>query len=176
MTNNEAIRQLVNGLMCSDVWNKLPTSDKVAIRKAITALRNVDYGYSLHEIDNGMPIRYFTKGNIKCSQDLSGGYYISVDGRKVVNVTHGGENCRGQRGEVVIYDNSIDKKILNEVIEPLLRDNAMLIHDAFDEEEWKQINKEWEERIRKDTSYHPTIDNKGEPPKNKSAVIKRGLE
>lgn len=150
MTNIEAVRQLVKGLMCSDVWNELSTSDKVAIRKAIMALKNVN-GHWLHEIDNGMPIRYFTKGNIECHQDrCSGGYYISVNGRDVINVTYGGENCRGQRGEVVIYDNSVDKKVVDEIISPSLRDNAMLIYDAFDEEEWKQIDKERKEKMKKE--------------------------
>lgn len=146
MDNQDAIYQLTNGLMQSDIWNKLPTSDKIAIRKAVTALRNVSRGYWLHEIDNGMPIRYFTKGRIECHKDLNDSCYVSVNGRKVFYATYGGENCRGQRGEVVVYDNSIDKKVLNKVIQPLLRDNAMLIHDAFDEDEWKQRYKEWEEK------------------------------
>ena len=150
MDNRDAIYQLTNGLMQSNVWDKLSTSDKIAIRKAITALQNVSRGYWLHEIDNGMPIRYFTKGDIKCHKDLSGGYCISVNGRNVFHVTYGGEHCRGQRGEVVVYDNSIDKKVLSEVIQPLLRGNAMLIHDAFDEEEWKQRDKEWEESVKKE--------------------------
>lgn len=145
MDNIDAVRQLENGLMKSDLWDKMSTSDRVAIRKAITALRNVNHGYWLHEIDNGMPIRYFTKGRIECHKDPCGnGCYIRVDGRNVINVTYGGENCRGQRGEVIIYDNSMDKKIVNEVIAPLIRGNGMLIHDAFDvneaDEVWKERN------------------------------------
>lgn len=149
MTNIEAVRQLVKGLMCSDVWNELSMADKVAIRKAITALKNVSYGYQLHEIDNGMPIRYFTKGDIECHKDCSnGGYYISINGRNVINVMYGGENCRGQRGEALIYDNSIDDKLLTEVLMPLLRDNVLLIHDAWDREEQIAIYNEQMTRIK----------------------------
>lgn len=147
MDNIDAVRQLAR-LEKSDIWDKLSTSDKVAIRKAITALQNLYHGYWLHEIDNGMPIRYFTKGDIKCHQDLNGGYNITVDGRHVFNVTYGGEHCRGQRGEVVIYDNSIDKKLLTDVIEPLLRGNMLLIHDAWDREEETAIYDERMARIK----------------------------
>lgn len=149
MDNIGAIRQLESGLMKSDLWDKMSTSDKVAIRKAITALRNVNHGYWLHEIDNGMPIRYFTKGHIECHKDpCGGGCYIRVGGRNVINVTYGGEHCRGQRGEVIIYDNSIDKKIVDEVITPLLRDNVMLIHDAWDEREAHEVYDEQMTRIK----------------------------
>lgn len=132
MDNFDAIKQLENGFMCSDTYERLPIADKVAIRKAVTALRNVSRGYQLHEIDNGMPIRYFTTGKINCHKDMSGGAYVTVDDRAVFHVTYGGENCRGQRGEVIVYDNSVDKDTLNVVIAPLLRGNGMLIHDAFD--------------------------------------------
>lgn len=150
MTNIEAVRQLVKGLMCSGVWNELSMADKVAIRKAITALKNVNHGYWLHEIDNGMPIRYFTKGNIE-GHKFDDGFYVMVDGRLVFSAIPSGEHCRGLRGEMVVYDNSVDKKEVDEILAPLLRDNAMLIHDAFDEEEWKQIDKERKEKMKKES-------------------------
>lgn len=143
MDNIDAIRQLENGLMQSDVWEKLPISDRVAIRKAVTALRNVNHGYWLHEIDNGMPIRYFTKGHIECHKDpCDNGCYIRVNDRNVINVKYGGEHCKCQRGEVVIYDNSIDRKTVNEIIAPLIRGNGMLIHDAFDVNEADEVYRE----------------------------------
>lgn len=147
MDNRDAIYQLVR-LEKSDIWDKLSTSDKVAIRKAITALQNVYRGYWLHEIDNGMPIRYFTKGNIKCHKDGCGGAYIAVNDRPVITVMTGGEHCRGQRGEVIIYDNSMDKKIVDEVITPMLRDNAMIIHDAWDKKEQMAIYGEQMAKIK----------------------------
>lgn len=151
MTNIEAVRQLVKGFMCSDVWNELSMADKVAIRKAITALKNVSYGYQLHEIDNGMPIRYFTKGDIEGHKSpLDDGFYVMVDGRIVFSAITSGEHCRGFRGEMIIYDNSVDKKEVDEILAPLLRDNVLLIHDAFDEEEWKQIDKERKEKMKKE--------------------------
>lgn len=150
MTNIEAVRQLVKGLMCSDVWNELSMADKVAIRKAITALKNVNHGYWLHEIDNGMPIRYFTKGNIE-GHKFDDGFYVMVDGRLVFSAIPSGEYCRGLRGEMVVYDNSVDKKEVDEILAPLLRDNAMLIYDAFNEEEWKQIDKERKEKMKKES-------------------------
>lgn len=57
---------------------------------------------------------------------------------------------RGLRGEMVVYDNSVDKKEVDEILAPLLRDNAILIYDAFDEEEWKQIDKERKEKMKKE--------------------------
>ena len=151
MTNIEAVRQLAKGLMCSDVWNELSMADKVAIRKAITALKNVSYGYQLHEIDNGMPIRYFTKGDIEGHKSpFNDGFYVMVDGRIVFSAITSGEHCRGLRGEMIVYDNSVDKKEVDEILAPLLRDNALLIHDAFDEEEWRQIDKERKEKMKKE--------------------------
>lgn len=150
MDNIDAVYQLIR-LEKSDTWDKLSTSDRVAIRKAITALRNIGRGYQLHEIDNGMPIRYFTKGNIEGHKSpFDDGFYVMVDGRIVFSAISSGEHCRGLRGEMVVYDNSVDKKEVDEILAPLLRDNAMLIHDAFDEEEWKQVDKEREERMKKE--------------------------
>lgn len=150
MDNIDAVHQLAR-LEKSDTWDKLSTSDRVAIRKAITALRNIGRGYQLHEIDNGMPIRYFTKGDIEGHKSpFDDGFYVMVDGRIVFSAIPSGEHCRGLRGEMVVYDNSVDKKEVDEILAPLLRDNAMLIHDAFDEEEWKQIDKEREERMKKE--------------------------
>lgn len=150
MDNIDAVYQLTR-LEKSDTWDKLSTSDRVAIRKAITALRNIGRGYQLHEIDNGMPIRYFTKGNIEGHKSpFDDGFYIMVDGRIVFSAITSGEHCRGLRGEMVVYDNSVDKKEVDEILAPLLRDNAMLIHDAFDEEEWKQIDKERKEKMKKE--------------------------
>lgn len=150
MDNIDAVYQLTR-LEKSDIWDKLSTSDRVAIRKAITALRNIGRGYQLHEIDNGMPIRYFTKGNIEGHKSpFDDGFYVMVDGRIVFSAITSGEHCRGLRGEMVVYDNSVDKKEVDEILAPLLRDNAMLIYDAFDEEEWKQIDKERKERMKKE--------------------------
>lgn len=150
MDNIDAVYQLIR-LEKSDTWDKLSTSDRVAIRKAMTALRNIGRGYQLHEIDNGMPIRYFTKGNIEGHKSpFDDGFYVMVDGRIVFSAITSGEHCRGLRGEMVVYDNSVDKKEVDEILAPLLRDNAMLIHDAFDEEEWKQIDKERKERMKKE--------------------------
>lgn len=149
MTNIEAVRQLVKGLMCSDVWNELSMADKVAIRKAITALKNVSYGYQLHEIDNGMPIRYFTKGDIEGHKSpFDDGFYVMVDGRIVFSAITSGEHCRGLRGEMIIYDNSVDKKEVDEILAPLLRDNVLLIHDAWDREEQIAIYNEQMTRIK----------------------------
>lgn len=78
--------------MCSDTYESLPVADKVAIRKAVTALRNISRGYQLHEIDNGLPIRYFTTGEINCHKDICGnGAYITVDGEIEINFTYIGD-------------------------------------------------------------------------------------
>lgn len=148
MDNLDAIKQIAH-LMKTDVWDKLSVRDRHAIKKAQMALENVYHGDWKHEIDTGMPIRYFTKGKIESKKSpFDDGFYVMVDGRIVFSAITSGEHCRGLRGEMVIYDNSVDKKEVDEILAPLLRGNVMLVHDAFDLEELKEEAREYDEILR----------------------------
>jgi hypothetical protein len=145
MDNYDAIKQIAH-LMESDMWDKLSVRDRHAIEKAQMALKNVYHGYYLHEIDCNSPITYVTRGKIECKKDMiDDSPYITVDGRTVFAVRYGGENLRGRRCEVAIYDNTVDKKVIDEIVEPMLIGNVLLVHDAFNgkrlEEEFKEYDK-----------------------------------
>jgi hypothetical protein len=148
MTNIEALRHLKKYFMGSKLWNKLRESDKYAIEKGCVALENMYYGKWKVQIDNGSPIGYYTNGVVKIRKDLCGDVCVYVDDRLVFHTLHANDSSRGQRHEVVIYDNTVDEKVLHEVIEPTIRGDGLEIHNAYDFDRWVAIDREQRELIK----------------------------
>lgn len=148
MDNYDAIRQITH-LMKTDIWDKLSVRDRHAIKKAQMALVNAYHGHYLHEIDCNSPITYITKGKIECKKDMiDDSPYITVDGRKIFAVRYGGECLHGRKCEVAIYDNTVDKKTIEEIVKPMLIGNVLLVHDAFDMEEQREEDREYDRILR----------------------------
>lgn len=147
MDNYDAIRQITH-LMKTDVWDKLSVRDRHAIKKAQMALVNAYHGHYLHEIDCNSPITYITKGKIECKKDIDDSPCITVDGRTIFAVRYGGECPRGRRCEVAIYDNTVDEKTIEEIVKPMLIGNVLLVHDAFDMEEQREEDREYNRILR----------------------------
>ena len=148
MRFREALYHLKKYFIGSDKWNGLSILDKKAIEKSCIALANMN-GWWKTEKDYSLPITYYTRGKVECKKNtITNTYYIAVDGRVVFEVLTPNDCCRGHRHEIAIYDNTVDKKALHEIIEPQLIGDAVLIHDAYDYDEWCEMDKE-EKRLMK---------------------------
>ena len=142
MTFGDAFYHLKKYFIGSEKWNGLSIVDKKAIEKLCVVLRN-RWDKWFTEVDEGLPIAYYTNGEVQCRKnDCTNQWMIIVDGRPIFQVLRPNDSSRGHRHEVAIYDNTVEKKALDEIIEPQLRGDVVLIHDAFDRREWEEISKE----------------------------------
>ena len=49
-----------------------------------------------------------------------GGYTVWINGLCVMRIVSEGEHCRGMRSNMIMYEDGVDKKIVDEVLIPLM--------------------------------------------------------
>lgn len=71
------------------------------------------------------PILYCVKSGdeVKVKMDYNSGFpIVSINGLDVIRFTSEGEHCRGMRSNLIIYEDGVDKKNVDEVLIPLTID------------------------------------------------------
>lgn len=120
---------------------KVGANEKIAIRKAISAIRTLYSGYEI-DIDEGLPITYYTVKRVDCSKRGERAE-IRINGRLVFIAERVNPLAiRGRRHEMVVYDNTIDKKYVENSLIPMMRGAEVLVHDSFDLKEQEEAIKE----------------------------------
>jgi hypothetical protein len=122
-------------------------TEKRALSKILTLAMNMMDSSTYAQVSEGLPIRYFTNKNIKCKME-NGKCIVYADDRIIFEASS--IDDINSKHEVIITDDSIDKRFSNKIIKSCTCGDTIFIYDDYNDDISIEIdNKLKEMRIEK---------------------------